>query len=305
MSWCREYKLVRENEELVAMLYLNIDQAEFSNELLESIKENFIEVEGEIKKLIDEKFPDSKVSCAKLIVGALVVGTVCFIPQSEVKAEINDTNVTAITQQAQSANLAIIKVNTIGTVKASKLNVRNGESTNNIVIHQLYQGNRVKVIGILSGWCQIQLSDGRTGWVSKTYLALDIESTSREARVDKVVATSRSLLGTPYVWGGDSITDGGFDCSGLTQYTFKSVGYTLNRISVDQSKQGEYVAKENLQAGDLVFYSLAADGRVSHVGIYIGDGKMIHSPKAGDVTKVTDITTDFWKIRFIVARRVF
>jgi len=127
--------------------------------------------------------------------------------------------------------------------------VRNGESTNNIVIHQLYQGNRVKVIGILNGWCQIQLSDGRTGWVSKTYLALDIESTSREARVSKVVATSKSLLGTPYVWGGDSITDGGFDCSGLTQYTFKSVGYTLNRISVDQSKQGQYVARENLQAG--------------------------------------------------------
>ncbi len=303
MSWCREYKLVQENEGFVAVLYLNIDQAEFSNEFLESIKDNYIEIEAEIKEFIDEKFPDIKVGSAKLIVGALVVGTMSFMPHGKVKAQINTSVVTATTQQA--ASLAIIKVNTMGTVNATKLNVRNGASTSNTIIHQLFQGNRVKVIGILNGWCQIQLSDGRTGWVSKAYLPLDIESTSREARVSKVVATAKSLLGTPYVWGGDAIADGGFDCSGFTQYTFKSVGYTINRISIDQSKQGQYVAKENLQAGDLVFYSLAGDGNISHVGIYIGAGKMIHSPKTGDVVKTTDITTAYWQTRFIAAKRIF
>ena len=134
---------------------------------------------------------------------------------------------------------------------------------------------------------------------------MDIESTTRSARVSKVVGTAKSSLGTPYVWGGDSKADGGFDCSGLTQHSFKSVGYTLNRISIDQARQGRYVARENLQPGDLVFYSLARNGRVSHVGIYIGNGKMIHSPKVGDVTKTTDITTDFWRSRFMVARRIF
>jgi len=305
MSLIREYKLVQENEEFVALLYLNIEQSEFSNEFLESIKENYNEVEGEIRKFIEEKFPDIKVNSAKIFVGALVVGTMAFIPQGEAKAEVSNLTTTATTQQVVAANIAIIKVSTMGTVNATKLNVRDGASTGNIVIHQLFQGNRVKVIGILNDWCQVQLSDGRTGWVSKTYLPLDIESTSREARVSKVVATAKSLLGTPYVWGGDAITDGGFDCSGLTQYTFKSLGYTLNRISVDQSKQGQTVAKENLQAGDLVFYSLAGDGRISHVGIYIGDGKMIHSPKTGDVVKTTDVTTAYWQTRFIAAKRIF
>ena len=305
MSWIREYNLVQENEEYVALLYLNIDQEEFSSELLENIKESFGDIEGEIKKFVEEKFPDIKVSGVKILVGALVVGTMSILPQTEAKAEVSNLSTTSTTQQVVATNISTIKVSTMGTVRATKLNVRNGASTNNIVIHQLFQGNRVKVIGILDGWCKIQLSDGRTGWVNKTYLSLDIESTSREARVNKVIATAKSVLGTPYVWGGDALADGGFDCSGLTQYTFKSVGYTLNRISVDQSKQGQYVARENLQAGDLVFYSLAGDGRISHVGIYIGDGKMIHSPKAGDVTKTTDITTDFWQSRFMVARRIF
>ena len=305
MSWVREYNLAQENEEYVALLYLNIEQEEFSNELFENIKESFGDVEGEIKKFIEEKFPDIKVNSAKLIVGALVVGTMTFIPQGEAKAVVSNLSTTSTTQQVVASNIAIIKVNTTGTVKATKLNVRNGASISNVVIHRLYQGNRVKVIGILNGWCRIQLSDGRTGWVSKKYLSLDIELTSRQQRVNKVISTTKALLGTPYVWGGDSKADGGFDCSGLMQYAFKSAGYTLNRVSMDQSKQGRYVAKENLQAGDLVFYSLARNGRVSHVGIYIGGGKMIHSPKTGDVTKTTDITTDFWTTRFMVARRIF
>lgn len=305
MSWCRDYKLVQENEEFVALLYLNIEQEEFSSELLENIKESFEDVEGEIRKFIDEKFPDIKVSSAKILVGALVVGTMAFVPHGEAKAEINTSGVATTNQQGTYSSIATIKVNTTGTVTATKLNVRSGPSTNYSIVHKLYQGNRVKVIGILNGWCQIRLSDGRTVWVSKSYLSLDIEASSRSARVNKVVDTAKSLLGTPYVWGGDSITDGGFDCSGLVQYTFKSLGYNLNRISIDQSKQGQIVAKENLQPGDLVFYSLAGDGRVSHVGIYIGDGKMIHSPKSGDVVKTTDITTSYWQTRFITATRIF
>jgi len=228
-----------------------------------------------------------------------------LVPHGEAKAEINTSGGTATTQQAATLSLATINVNTTGTVKATKLNVRSGPSTSYPIVHKLYQGNRVKVIGILNGWSKIQLSDGRRVWVSKAYLSLDMESTSREVRVNKVIATAKSLLGTPYVWGGDSIADGGFDCSGFTQYAFKSVGYNINRISVDQAKQGQNVAKENLQPGDLVFSSLAGNGRISHVGIYIGSGKMIHSPKTGDVVKITDITTSYWQTRFIKATRIF
>ena len=77
-----------------------------------------------------------------------------------------------------------------------------------------------------------------------------------------------------------------------------------NRISTDQAKQGVNVSLKDLQPGDLVFYSFTANGSISHVGIYIGDGKMIHSPKTGDTVKITDITTSYWQNFFVTARRI-
>lgn len=304
MAWYRECKLIQDNEGYVVQIYLNINPTEFSDELITSVKENIEELDNQIKKIIKEKFPEIKVNTVKFMIGTLVVGTLPFMGHSKVHAaEVSPT--TNAIQQTNTSSLAIIKVNTIGTVLATKLNVREGASTSNTIISQLMQGNRVKVIGILGGWCQIQLSDGRIAWVSKQYLKLDIEASGRQEVINALVSTAKSLVGTPYVWGGDSIEDGGFDCSGFVQYVFKKIGYTLNRVSADQSKQGSYVAKENLQPGDLVFYSLASDGKVSHVGIYIGSGKMIHSPKTGDTVKITDITTDYWESRFVIARRIF
>jgi cell wall-associated NlpC family hydrolase len=119
-----------------------------------------------------------------------------------------------------------------------------------------------------------------------------------------LLATAKSLIGTPYVWGGDSPQVGGFDCSGFTKYVFSQTGYTINRTSQDQAKNGTYIAKENLQPGDLVFYSFTGDGVISHVGLYIGNGQMIHSPKTGDTVKITDITTSYWQSHYVTARRI-
>lgn len=304
MSLCKDFKLIKNDEQYIVEVYLNIEPTEFSQELITFMKDNVNEFDEQIRKIVKERFPDIKVTAVKLIIGAMVVGTMTFAHQEKVAAiEINNSAV--VTSQQTTVNLAIITVNTMGTVTATKLNVRDGASTNDAIVSQLYQGNRAKVIGILGDWCEVQLSDGRIGWVSKPYIKLDIESTSRDQRINTVISTAQYLLGTPYVWGGESLAEGGFDCSGFVQYNFKKVGYTLNRISIDQSKQGKYVAKEYLQPGDLVFYSLAGNGVVSHVGIYIGNGKMIHSPKTGDVVKTTDITTSYWQSRFIVARRIF
>lgn len=305
MTWYRECKLAKDQDGYVVEIYVNLNPTEFSDELLTNVKENIEELDNEIKKIIKEKFPDVKVNVVKLMLGTLVVGTLTFVGDHKVKAaDFANPNASTTAQQADKSNLSIIKVNTTGTVSATRLNVRNGASTSYSIISKLPQGSRVKVIGILNGWCQVQLSDGRIGWVSKQYLRLDIETTSRQERINRVIYTAKSLLGTPYVWGGDSKADGGFDCSGFTQYIFKGQGYILNRVSIDQAKQGRYVARENLQSGDLVFYSLSGDGRISHVGIYIGGGKMIHSPKTGDVVKTTDITTGYWQSRFITAKRI-
>jgi cell wall-associated NlpC family hydrolase len=298
MVWYRDYKLIKVDNEYILEVYLNPNTPEFSDELLSNIKENVLAFDKQIEKLVQEKFPDIKINSVRLVLGALVVGSIPFMPHTQTKA----AEITPSVQQTATTT-AVSSLNTTGVVTASRLNMRSGPSTDYSIMHVLWQGNRVKVIGESNGWYQIKLSDGRIGWVSSAYLKLDAVDT-RQQKIDTVVASAKSLLGTTYVWGGTSPADGGFDCSGFTQYIFGKVGVNLNRLSVDQATQGTAVSRANIQPGDLIFYSLSDDGRVSHVGLYIGNGMMIHSPKTGDVVKTTDITTSFWETRFMTARRV-
>ena len=115
-----------------------------------------------------------------------------------------------------------------------------------------------------------------------------------------VVNLAYSKLGSPYVWGAEGPNS--FDCSGLTSYVYKNAaGVSLPRTSSAQSGYGKTVSKSNLQPGDLVFFG---SGSVSHVGIYIGGGNMIHSPKPGESVKITSINSSYYSGRFITAKRV-
>lgn len=286
MDWYRSYKLIQTEEGNTVIIELNPDATEFSREFFSNFKENILELDDQIQNLVDEKFSDVKVNSVKLVLGSIIVATMPFIPHIKAHAA------TAAEQTAISGT---------GVVTASKLNVRRGPTLGHSVIHSLWRGNRVKVTGQSGDWYKILLSDGRTGWVHRAYLRLE---SSRQQKVDTVIAASKALLGTPYVWGGESPSEGGFDCSGLTQYVFKKAGYNLNRISSDQAKQGTSVSRSNLQPGDLVFYSFQGNGSINHVGIYIGGGKMIHSPKPGDTVKTTDMTTSYWETRLVTARRI-
>jgi cell wall-associated NlpC family hydrolase len=111
-----------------------------------------------------------------------------------------------------------------------------------------------------------------------------------------IVAYASNFLGTPYKWGGT--TPAGFDCSGFTQYVYKHFGINLGRSTYNQISDGYAVSRDELQPGDLVFYGRG--GSPSHMGIYVGNGMYIHSPRTGDVVKISP----YDRSDYITARRV-
>lgn len=116
---------------------------------------------------------------------------------------------------------------------------------------------------------------------------------------NEIINTAKSFLGTPYQWGGTSPS--GFDCSGFTQYVLAQNGKSIPRTSQEQFASGQAVDKSQLQAGDLVFYG---NGEATHVGIYEGNNKIIHSPHTGDVVKESDFST-YWTSAYLGARRYY
>lgn len=108
------------------------------------------------------------------------------------------------------------------------------------------------------------------------------------------IAAARSQIGMPYVRGGDSPSEGGFDCSGLTSYAWKQAGVTLPRTSSAQYAWTERITKAELQPGDLVFYSSSrSTSSISHVALYAGDGKIIQARRPGVPLSEDDLDT-YW-----------
>lgn len=114
-----------------------------------------------------------------------------------------------------------------------------------------------------------------------------------------IIHTAQKYLGTPYRWGG--ITPHGFDCSGLTSYVFRQKGITLPRTAAAQYAALSPV--KNPQPGDLVFFRHKS-GRIGHVGLYIGGGKMIHAPQTGERVRIESMEKPNWRRRYAGARSV-
>jgi peptidoglycan hydrolase CwlO-like protein len=112
---------------------------------------------------------------------------------------------------------------------------------------------------------------------------------------DELMTYAQSLMGTPYEWGATGLKT--FDCSGFVQHVYSQFGVGLGRTTYDQIEEGEYVSRENLQIGDLVFFGT---GSPHHVGIYAGDNTYIHAPRTGDVIKKSPLT----RSDYLSARRI-
>ena len=214
-----------------------------------------------------------------------------------------------------------------GVITGSVVNVRENPDTSSKILTQLEKGDRVSVTGDSGGWYKVRTPDGITGWISKEYLSLKEQNISRgdeeqlspaeinaikdkkDSKDDltagqKVVNYAKKFLGVKYVWGGN--TPSGFDCSGFVKYVFTNFGVDLERVACNQAKQGAKVSRDNLQAGDLVFFDTnGGHSYINHVGMYIGDGKFIHAASSRSVRKVTitELNRGFYSNAYITARR--
>jgi cell wall-associated NlpC family hydrolase len=117
-------------------------------------------------------------------------------------------------------------------------------------------------------------------------------------RRKKIVRTALSLEGVPYRSGGSSPR--GFDCSGLTMYTYKKNGVAITRTAEGQYLESRHVSKSRMKAGDLVFFVISGRN-VSHVGIYIGGDQFVHAPSTGKAVTVEELDNPYWKPKLVGA----
>jgi cell wall-associated NlpC family hydrolase len=147
--------------------------------------------------------------------------------------------------------------------------------------------------------------NGRTTQEAKATTASPVEVSSNASPtgtdIGEIGRTAFHYLGTPYLFGGEGPS--GIDCSSFVQQVFREHRINLPRTAREQSMTGSEVADGDLRKGDLVFFHTYAS-YPSHVGIYLGDGKMIHASSAKGEVVISDINTDYYKSRFLGAKRV-
>ena len=224
-------------------------------------------------------------------------------------------------EQPQEETLAEITM----YVNSEVVNLREQPTTDSNSLARLTIGTEVKVNARTNGWSKVTV-DGKEGYISSSLLSerQPEETTSRglEERAEYEEGTeeepeeeytwsapsnggsatgqaicdfARQFEGCDYVYGGT--TPDGFDCSGFTQFVFANFGYDINRTASAQAYNGEYVSRDDLQAGDLLIFN-------GHAGLYLGDGTFIHAenPRTGVV--ITDIDASYYVRNYLEARRI-
>lgn len=142
-----------------------------------------------------------------------------------------------------------------------------------------------------------------------TALPPSLGGKSGDALAQLIVRESQTFLGTPYVFGGSQ--PGGFDCSGFVYYLGQKYGgVQLPRTAQEQARAGTPIARDNIEPGDLVFFTISAseggEGTPNdHEGMYIGGGKFIQAPHTGDVVKISSLSDSFYSSHLTAIRRVF
>ncbi|MDU2219442.1 C40 family peptidase [Finegoldia magna] len=248
-----------------------------------------------------------------------------YLQNSKIEEKQNDKHQISEAKKKEQVNKSnstkFEGTNYTGYVKES-VNVRDKDSMDSNVVSVLEKGTKVSGI---KGEYWLKLSEGR--YISVNYIQdskvepnqtknTEVKDSYKKDSNSKVVRSNEggsgsavaqaayNYLGERYVWG--SAQPGvGFDCSGLTSYLYNKVcGISLYRNSAAQSNNGYPVSKSNLKQGDLLFFSTNGSGSISHVGIYVGNGKMIHASTPSTGVIISDIESNYYSNTFVTARRI-
>jgi len=248
--------------------------------------------------------------------------------ETEIKAEEEkkaEAKKKAEEEKAEAKKKASAKKVTLYATE--NLNVRSEQSATSSKLGILSKGEKVN--GIDRGeWVEFEFN-GKTAYVIKAYLSEtkpEVEKPKKEeksnkknnssntttpskkenetynADIDTVVDLALAQVGKPYVWA-TANPNIGFDCSGLTYYVYKQVGINLSRTSYTQINYGTRVSASELRKGDLVFFNNGG-GRISHVGIYIGNNKFVHASTPGTGVIVSKLFGSYFGKTFVGATRL-
>ena len=221
----------------------------------------------------------------------------------------------ASSSTSQSASTTATATKSTGKIVCdTSVNFRSQPNTSCSVIGSLYNGATITILSSENGWYKATYN-GKTGYISADYVTVtsgqasdsavskpsnSVSYNGTSAKRKAVIEYAAQFLGTPYVYGGS--TPSGFDCSGFTSYVFANTVGSIPRVAQAQFDATTRVSMSELKPGDLVFFGSSASS-ISHVGIYVGDGKFIHSPHTGDVVKY-DSLSGYYSNRFQGGGRV-
>lgn len=205
---------------------------------------------------------------------------------------------------AQTTSLFPEATGMYATVNGTNVNIRNYPDKKANVIGKTDE-TKVKVIGKTDDWYQV-ICDGQKGWIYADYLVVPRDDFIPYVGVqgEQIIGYGLEFIGTPYVWGGTDL-DEGVDCSGFTQEVYGAFDVNISRVSYMQAEDGITVSKSNLECGDLVFFDTQGvnDGNVSHVGIYMGEDRFLHSDGTHGVM-VSDLNSAYYTRNYVKGVRV-
>lgn len=219
-----------------------------------------------------------------------------------------------------------------GKIAGTSVNLRTGPSTTHSIAAVTVKNEKCYIIGINNGWYKVIYHD-KTAYIRSDFVELTeipyenkestntpkyfrhgkpiagttTDSNSSNAVTapisgDLILKEAQKYLGIRYASGGASPS--GFDCAGLVYYVLNQLCYPAQRTPVSQYTHGTYIAKSQLQPGDIVFFAGTGANGISHVGIYAGNGQFIHAPNSRSTVSYSSLISGYWADHYYGARRI-